>query len=67
MRGHRSFRFLGGFFVACWLAGSILQAQVDSGTFVGTVTDSTGGIVPGATVRVTNVATNIGGHGDDRR
>lgn len=60
MRGIGSLGSLRGLLVACWVAGSVLLAQVDSGTIVGTVTDATGGIVPGATVRVTNVATNIG-------
>src|SRR2546428_5467704 len=34
-----------------------LNAQVLYGTVVGTVTDQTGAVVPGATVTITNVAT----------
>ncbi len=40
------------------LGQSNLHAQVDRGSIVGTVTDSTGAVVPGATVTITNVATN---------
>ncbi|MGI8992502.1 MAG: carboxypeptidase regulatory-like domain-containing protein [Bryobacteraceae bacterium] len=41
------------------LAPSFLSAQETRGTFSGTVTDSTGAAVAGATVVVTNVDTNI--------
>ena len=34
-------------------------AQVDRGTLTGTVTDSSGGLVPGATVKAVHVATNF--------
>jgi hypothetical protein len=34
-----------------------LQAQTTNGSIVGAVTDSTGAVVPGATVNVTNIAT----------
>jgi len=40
-------------------AFSILQAQVDTATIVGTVQDSSGAIVPGASVTATEVNTNI--------
>jgi hypothetical protein len=33
------------------------EAQVSTGTIVGTVQDSTGGVVPNATVKLANVAT----------
>ncbi len=35
------------------------RAQVESGNFVGTVRDASGGVISGATVTVTNVETNI--------
>ena len=37
-------------------------AQVDRATLAGVVKDSTGGVVPGATVTVTNLATNLETH-----
>jgi hypothetical protein len=40
----------------CWLAGHAV-AQSTYGTLTGTVSDSTGAVVPGATVRVVNEAT----------
>jgi len=39
-------------------SSSALLAQVDRGGIVGTVTDSSGAVVPGVTVTVTNVSTN---------
>ena len=39
-----------------------LSAQVDRATLSGVVRDSGGGVVPGATVTVTNLATNIESH-----
>jgi len=41
-------------------ASIMLQAQVDRGGVVGTITDPTGARVPGAEVTITNVATNEG-------
>src|SRR5215467_6053290 len=41
-------------------ASTMLQAQVDRGGIVGTITDPTGARVPGAEVTITNVATNEG-------
>ena len=38
------------------------SAQVDRATLSGVVRDSGGGVVPGATVTVTNLATNIESH-----
>jgi len=37
----------------------IAFAQVDRATLTGVVKDSSGGVVPGATVTVTNLATNL--------
>ena len=36
-----------------------VQAQVDRATLSGTVKDTAGGVLTGATVTVTNVATNV--------
>ena len=41
-------------FLAC-----SLMAQVDRGTIQGTVTDATGSVVPAASIRITNQATNL--------
>ena len=41
------------------LAAAALVAQVESGTFAGTVRDSSGAVVAGATVIVTSVGTNV--------
>jgi len=38
------------------------SAQVDRATLSGVVRDTGGGVVPGATVTVTNVATNVESH-----
>lgn len=40
------------------LASLALHAQLDRGTFTGTVTDASGGVVPNARVVITNTATN---------
>ena len=37
---------------------AVAKAQVDTGTILGTVTDSTGAVVPGATVTIINQATS---------
>jgi Carboxypeptidase regulatory-like domain len=50
--------------VSVWLAltllatGRLAEAQMTRGGIVGTVRDSTGGVVPGATVSTTNTETN---------
>ncbi len=41
------------------LAAALLLAQGERGTFNGTVTDPSGAVVPGATVKAVNVATNV--------
>jgi len=41
------------------LAGTIATAQSRSGTILGTVTDSSGAVIPGASVTVRNQGTNI--------
>ena len=40
------------------LAQSNLRAQVDRGGVVGTVTDSSGALVPGVIITITNISTN---------
>ena len=47
--------------VVCVLSlvfADVLRAQVDRGSVAGTVTDSSGAIVPGAAITLTNVATD---------
>ena len=41
------------------LSAAILAAQVDTGTFSGVVTDSSGAVIPGAHVRITRQDTNV--------
>ena len=60
--GRRSAGFLGVVFVislAAGLSGGSATAQALFGAISGTVTDSSGGVIPGATVRVTNVETGV--------
>ncbi len=45
--------------VACLLCGGVAHAQVARSQFNGTVTDSAGGVLVGATVVATNVETNV--------
>src|SRR5258708_34812140 len=40
------------------MTGSVLWAQAERGAITGTVTDATGGVIPGAEITVTNVDTN---------
>ena len=48
-----------GPFLVCLALCQFLFAQVNSGTITGTVTDSTGAVVPGVTITVTHVAQNV--------
>ena len=41
--------------VSCTVPWTVLRAQTDSARIVGTVTDQTGAVIPGATVTVTNL------------
>src|SRR5688500_11913431 len=43
----------------CLLAGNAVSAQLQSGRIVGTIFDTQRAGIPGATVTVTNVATNL--------
>jgi hypothetical protein len=54
----RSFRFPLGLILLLVAAGRLLGQAGATGTILGTVTDSTGAIVPGVKVTVTNTATN---------
>ena len=53
-------RFLAAVAMLCVLATPRFAfAQVDRATLTGTVKDSAGAVIPGATITVTNVATNV--------
>jgi carboxypeptidase family protein/TonB-dependent receptor-like protein len=58
MSGKRSTLFL-VVMIGAPFAVSPLKAQVDTATIVGTVQDSSGAVVPGATVTATDTGTNI--------
>ena len=55
---HGMFALIAVFF----LLTPTISAQVDRATLSGVVRDSGGGVIPGATVTVTNMATNIESH-----
>ncbi len=47
------------FFLALAMGASSARAQVTTGTLLGTVRDSSGGVIPGATVKATNLGTQF--------
>jgi hypothetical protein len=55
----RQITLAGGLLLALALAAGPAAAQDFRGTVSGTVTDSTGGVLPGVTVTVTNTATGV--------
>src|SRR6476659_7495248 len=60
MQGHRRYRgwaFVVFMLAIVWAAAGPVRAQIDTGGISGTVTDQTGGAMPGATVTVTSATT----------
>jgi type 1 fimbria pilin len=58
----RSFRFAISvvlFLTSICFASRLANAQTVDGVFHGTVTDSTGAVLPGTTVEVKNIGTNL--------
>lgn len=54
----RGLRYFGAMFVALFVA-SYASCQISTGALNGTVTDLTGAVIEGATVTITNTATNV--------
>jgi hypothetical protein len=52
-------RFAVALVILCSLIATDAFAQVDRATLAGTVKDTADAVVPGATVTVTNLATNV--------
>ena len=53
-------KWLAGILLVCFFMGQgVGLAQVTTGTILGTVSDSTGAVIPGANVTVRNVETGI--------
>jgi Carboxypeptidase regulatory-like domain len=48
-----------GLIVAAWLLPALAAAQAVTGTILGLITDSTGAVMPGATVTLTNTGTGL--------
>jgi hypothetical protein len=59
-RGSAALAIPGLILLVICVSSSLSVAQGVFGTITGTVTDSTGGVLPGATVTVTNIRTNVG-------
>ena len=57
--------FVIGLFVIATAIGGYAQTQSTTGTIQGTVLDEQGGAVPGATVEIKNLATNVNAHPDN--
>src|SRR2546422_10356703 len=47
------------FFLTVWVGVAITQAQIVKSTIVGSVRDASGAVIPGVTIKVTNLATNV--------
>src|SRR5437867_7402395 len=58
-RGRLRFVFWGTLLVLMLSSGRFTFAQIATGSIVGTVMDSSGGVIAGATVAVTNQATGL--------
>src|SRR5207244_9758359 len=48
-----------GLVIAAWMLPVVLAAQAVTGTIIGLITDSTGAVMPGATVTLTNTGTGL--------
>lgn|GEM_PF-228756 len=60
MRLAKMFRILGVLGILLFSGASSLRGQTATGSVTGTVTDSTGGVVQGATIALTNQGTKVG-------
>ena len=58
-KSHAGFAWAFALCIAClmMLPGTSLQAQTANGSIVGTITDPSGGVIPGASVALTNLGT----------
>jgi hypothetical protein len=55
--GSRVLRVLVAVLAVTWLGGTLLHAQVDTGSITGTITDASGAVISGAKVTLTNQGT----------